>query len=73
MDLLSTKGMPFKGESKAAVKRRQERNRGLLHVAGRPGEVIEMSRDTKYVVAQDGSFRRMAPPAAPCQKLEKAA
>lgn len=47
------------GKSLAAIRRRFERNRGKLH-AGRPGDLIEMSRGRKYRVADDGSFRRIA-------------
>jgi hypothetical protein len=50
-------GEPFRGTSKGAKARREVVNRGVLH-NGRPGEVIEMSRDRKYRVAADGSFRR---------------
>ena len=45
-----------RGKSKAAVRRRAERERGTLY-RGKPGDVIEMDRERVYRVAPDGSFR----------------
>ncbi len=58
-------GVPNAGLSYAAIQRREWRDRGRLHVAGHPGEVIRMADNTKsgyreYVVQNDGSFRRKA-------------
>lgn len=47
-----------RGNSKSAGKRRDRRAQGKLY-RGRPGEHIRMS-DRAYVVANDGSFRRVA-------------
>ena len=47
-----------RGTSGAARRRFLERTRGKVH-AGRPGDVIEMSRGARYHVAADGSFRRL--------------
>lgn len=49
----------FNGTSKAAEKRRAEANRGTL-IAGRPGETVKTRNGKRsYVVAKDGSFRRI--------------
>lgn len=55
---LNQPGKPYRGTSDAAARRAQWRLRGTLHVAGHPGEVITMAREARYVVREDGSFRR---------------
>ena len=47
------------GTSKAAKQRRAERQRGLPVELAKPGQTVLMSRDTAYIVAKDGSFRRL--------------
>ena len=45
------------GRSAAAARRLAKANRALMHT-GQPGQTITMS-DRSYVVASDGSFRRV--------------
>lgn len=47
-----------KGTSKAAIRRRLERTRGVTQ-GHQPGEYLD-SRGRRYVVAADGSHRRVA-------------
>jgi hypothetical protein len=51
-------GKPNQGLSPEALARREKRTRGVIH-SGRPGQVITMSRGREYLVAPDGSFRRI--------------
>jgi hypothetical protein len=48
-----------RGTSRAAFRRRAEREHGTLY-RGKPGDVIEMDRERVYRVAPDGSFRGKA-------------
>jgi hypothetical protein len=46
-----------KGTSKSAERRRQERERGTLHIGGLPGYEFSIGK-TDYVVGKHGEFRR---------------
>jgi hypothetical protein len=49
------------GQSKAAIKRRAHANRGKLHTGHKPNTVIEMTGHRRYLVVEDGSYRRIPP------------
>lgn len=50
-----------RGKSKSAERRREkfQRDHATVHARHVSGEVIHMSRNREYVVAKDGSYRRI--------------